>query len=72
MNNFLYLIGGAGPDGDLVSQAHSAEDEDDAEEELDTRVSGLGRSLTAGTYTVEAATHRPGETGIFVLTIYPW
>ena len=67
VNNFLYLIGGAGPDGELVSQANSVEDED----ELDTRVSGLERSLTAGTYTMEAATHRPGETGIFVLSIYP-
>ena len=69
VNNFLYLIGGAGPDGELLFQANSAEDEE--EEELDTRVSGLKRSLKAGAYTVEAATHRPGETGIFVLTIYP-
>ena len=68
VNNFLYLIKGAGSNGELLGQNNSAEDEDD--EELDTRVSGIERSLSAGTYTIEAASHRQGETGIFALNIY--
>ena len=68
VNNFLYLSSGADRFSELLSRVNSSEDEDD--EELDTCVSGLERSLRAGTYTLEAAAHRQGATGIFALSIY--
>ena len=68
VNNFLYLIRGAEPNGALLDQDHSAENEDD--EDPDRNIAIVKGNLTAGTYTVEAATHRPGATGIFALAIY--
>ena len=68
VNNFLYLIRGAGPNGALLNQDYSAENEHD--EDPDSNIAIIKGNLTPGTYTVEAATHRQAATGIFALTIY--
>ena len=60
-DTYLYLRSGESQSG-----AALYENDDEVSESTNSRISG---TLSAGTYTVEATTYNPGETGSFTLTI---
>ena len=59
-DTYLYLLNGAGQDGSVI------ESDDDGGNGLNSRIV---RTLSAGTYTVEATTYAGGQTGEFTVSV---
>ena len=60
---YLYLVSGDSPNGEVL-------DEGEVQHYDDSFLSGVGRTLSPGAYTVEATTFQEKETEIFTLKIY--
>ena len=66
----LYLLSGAGEDGEALHDNDDHADESDCAADLVRSTdSCIVESLDAGDYTIEATTYDPGKTGDFTLTV---
>ena len=59
-DTYLYLLSGSGMNGSVITS------DDDGGTGLNSRIT---RSLSAGTYTIEATTYSSGATGSFTLSL---
>ena len=67
VDTYLYIREGEGTDGHIV---HEDDDDDHSDFTLASSTdSGISESLESGTYTIEATTFRPGQSGAFTLIV---